>query len=164
MVNILLCELSLWRGDGEMCRWCNAAPARGGRNYCSRECMAEYADNHYYFRGRERVGEASRTDCGCRSMSPQGAYLDENMRVQYLQFKPPHRTCAACGECEQQIWLRGDKLTCNHIVPREGLAMNVAHCIHHMTNLEMLCWHDHELLNKLGNKRHLLDRVLGEEE
>jgi hypothetical protein len=94
-------------------------------------------------------------------MTPQLGYINmDTMRVEYLSFAKPHGLCAACGRCEEQLKRAGDKLTCNHIDPRMGLPMGLSHCIHHMDNLEMLCWRDHELLNKLGNQRDKLPAAI----
>jgi len=162
-VNVLHCTLSAWRGDGELCRWCNVNPPRGGERFCSLLCVADYADNHVYVRGRQKVFQASQGPCDCVSMSPQGAYLDENLRIQYLISPLPHMICAACGECEEQVARRGDRLTCNHITPRNGIPMSERDCIHHVDNLEVMCWHDHSLLNSLDQRRDLLGRYLGKD-
>lgn len=164
MVNILRCSLSPWRGDGELCRWCNTNAPRGGRNFCSRACAGEYYDNHVYGRGKQIVYEMAKGPCDCPdAMSPQGAYIDlSDMRVKYLRFKKPHVICNGCGECEEQIVARGDKLSINHIDPRNGIPGIEINCIHHMDNLEVLCWRDHEILNKLGNVRSRLDEYLAQ--
>lgn len=154
MVNVLYCELTPWRGDNEKCRWCNAP--RRNRSYCGKECMTAYLNNHYYWRGRVVVSEASRGPCNCPDpITPQLGYFDGN-HVKYLKHAKPHRLCAACGDCEEVIYARGDRLTCNHIEPRNGIKMSHADCIHHMNNLEMLCVRDHDLLNSLGNVRSRL--------
>lgn len=137
MVNVLYCLESPWRGDGALCRWCNARPPRGNRRFCSKECSQGYYDNHVYARSKMLCYEASRTPCSC-----QDYQLDTKL----------HGRCAACKRCEGELALVGDKLTCNHIDPRNGIEMTLVHCIHHVSNLEMLCWSCHEALNMRGNK------------
>lgn len=135
-VNLLKCELSAWRGAGDLCRWCNLHPPRGGRRFCSRECLDAFAMNHQYMRGRELILRWSR-DCDCAT--------------------GPHVLCNGCGECELLVNLRGDRITVNHVEPRMGIPCGEPNCIHHLENLEPLCWACHEQLNRLGNIRPQLD-------
>ena len=154
MVNMFSCSQSAWRGSNPLCRWCNENIAYYGK-FCSKACLSDYADNHYYQRGKERVlREAPR--CSHKGMSPQGAYLVD-MKVHYFQVKPPHVLCAGCGECEEEVVRRGDKITINHIIPRDGYPLHGSGCIHHLENLEPLCWRCHARLNQLGNVRERLD-------
>lgn len=137
MVNVLHCPESLWRGDGELCRWCNSARRTGKwKNFCGRTCAQEFYDNHVYGRGRERCYEASRGPCSCQDYQISTAL---------------HGRCAACDRCEGDLARAGDRLTCNHIEMRNGIPMGLVHCIHHISNLEMLCWGCHEALNMRGN-------------
>jgi len=162
-VNVLNCTVSAWRGDGALCRWCNVNPPRGGERFCSIACVKDYADNHIYVRGKERVFKKAEGPCGCRSLSRWGGYIDEGGNVRKLVSPLPHAICAACGECEEQVFQRGDKLTCNHITPRNGIPLSERDCIHHMDNLEALCWRDHDLLNRLSQRRDLLDKFLAKD-
>jgi hypothetical protein len=159
MVNLLRCDASPWRGDNELCRWCNAAPIRAANRFCSRECVQAYADNHVYARGRILTIEASKGRCDCPPpITSRLGYIADGVMKYHETW--PHPRCAACGECEGQVIDRGDTLSVNHIEPRYGIPMGRPDCIHHLTNLEVLCWHDHALLNKLGNVRSRLDDFL----
>lgn len=136
-VNLLTCTANAWRGAGDLCRWCNVETPRGGRLFCSVECTSAYELNHRYWLGREYVLVWSGRPCSCRTS--------------------PHRHCNACRECEGQIRARKDRLTVNHIEPRNGIDPSHRSCIHHLDNLEPLCWRCHEQLNRLGNVRDRLD-------
>ena len=159
MVNVLHCELSLWRGDGELCRWCNADEPRAGRRFCSRECTAAYANNHQYLRGRAIVLAWNR-GCSCDAVIPKSRFDDVRLRREVWDDQPPHVVCVACGECEAEILERGDKITVNHIIPRNGIPTTQVDCVHHLENLEPLCWRDHEVLNQIDNQRDRLEREL----
>lgn len=132
-VNLLGCTASNWRGARDMCRWCNLERPKGGRIFCSVDCKTSYELNHRYWVGREYVLLWSTGPCDCRT--------------------GPHRHCNACGECEGIIRARKDHLTVNHIQPRNGIDMSHRDCIHHLDNLEPLCWSCHDMLNRLGNVR-----------
>lgn len=138
MVNVLYCSESPWRGDGELCRWCNARRIRGAKKkFCSVECSEAYYTNHIYTRAREACYQASVGPCHCRD---------------WQLSNDAHGHCAACKRCEGQLREAGEKLTCNHIDMRNGIPMGLIHCIHHVSNLEMLCWPCHNALNMRGNK------------
>lgn len=137
MVNLLTCTASAWRGAGDLCRWCNVEEVRGGRIFCSVRCTDAYKLNHQYGIGRDYVLMWSTESCLCPSS--------------------PHRTCNACLECEGLIRKRQDRLTVNHIDPRNGIESIARDCIHHLDNLEPLCWRCHDQLNRLGNVRERLD-------
>lgn len=139
-VNLLTCTASAWRGAGDLCRWCNLEFPTAGRIFCSMDCKAAYELNHRYWLGREYVLVWYTAPCDCG--------------------RGPHRYCNGCGECEAQLRKRDDRLTVNHIEPRNGIPMSSRSCIHHLDNLEPLCWRCHEQLNKLGNTRQLLDSWL----
>lgn len=139
-VNLLTCTASAWRGAGDKCHWCNLGMPKAGRIFCSRECNEMYELNHRYWLGREYVLMWSEEACGCRG--------------------GPHRHCNGCGQCEGQVRSRQDRLTVNHIEPRNGIDMSHRSCIHHLENLEPLCWACHNMLNRLGNVRPLLTNFL----
>lgn len=143
MVNLLTCTASAWRGAGDMCRWCNLEQVRGGRIFCSMACSDAYQLNHRYWIGREYVLMWSTRPCFCP---------DDSTRMPL-----PHRSCSACLECERMIRRRGDRLTVNHVDPRNGIECSARDCIHHLDNLEPLCWRCHDKLNQLGNVRERLD-------
>jgi hypothetical protein len=153
MVNLLTCTASAWRGAGDLCRWCNVGQVRGGRIFCSVRCADAYQLNHRYWIGREYVLMWSTAPCLC-PIAPIGTSRKAFVRT----LRPlPHRTCNACLECEGRILARGDRLTVNHIEPRNGIEISARDCIHHLDNLEPLCWRCHDQLNRLGNVRERLD-------
>lgn len=137
-VNLLHCTASSWRGAGDLCRWCNVGEAHDAWRFCSTECIKLYALNHQYPRAKLHVIASHRT-CSC----PQRAGWEP----------APHVVCQGCGECEFKVLARDDKITVNHIVPRNGIALSAFDCIHHLDNLEPLCWKCHEQLNRIGNVR-----------
>lgn len=153
-MNLLACTASLWRGDGELCRWCNAEPARQ-RGFCSRECRSEMLANHVYNRAKAAVREASRGPCRHSSIktTAQGAYFDPlSSRVVLMRYPTPHARCRHCDRCEEELVSRGLELTCNHIRPRFGISTADNHCIHHQDNLEMLCSPEHGRLTMIQNR------------
>lgn len=137
MVNVLHCTLTTWRGDGELCRWCNTLPRRGGKKFCGGVCAEAYYTNHVYGRSRGVCYRNSIAPCRCKD---------------YQLSTAEHGHCAACKKCEGELELLGTRLTCNHIDPRMGIPTQLIHCIHHIENLEMLCWPCHNELNMRGNK------------
>jgi hypothetical protein len=154
MVNLLRCDASLWTGEGGACKWCGTSDtyATLGKGFCSKGCMAAFWNNHQYTRGKVVV-LAWNSICRCDEVIEAYRYDYFVMQYQLITLEPPHVVCAGCGECEAQILNRGDRLTVNHIKPRYGIPTNQINCIHHIDNLEPLCWRCHEMLNRLEQDR-----------
>lgn len=156
MVNLLRCTASVWTGERGACKWRGTSDtyATLGKGFCTKACMAAFWNNHQYTRGKVLV-YAWNSTCQCNAVVETYRYdyvLDEYRRV---ILDPPHVVCAGCGECEAEIVTRGDRLTTNHILPRYGIPTNEINCIHHIDNLEPLCWRCHEMLNRFEQDRDL---------
>lgn len=158
MVNILRCSLSKWTGERGACKWCNAKDVHAtlGKGFCSKSCMASFWNNHQYTRAKALVF-AWHATCGCRETVEKVGYDYYLLEWHSHMIEPPHVVCAACGECEAQVIERGDKMTVNHINPRYGIPTQEINCIHHVDNLEPLCWRCHEVLNKHDQDRSKLE-------
>jgi 5-methylcytosine-specific restriction endonuclease McrA len=122
-VNPLTCSLSAWTGLEGYCRWCNVEIEDGHkRRWCSGNCLESWRLQHRYFLARQFVMKLARGKCNCiRSYDEQR-----------------HVLCADCGACESVVALRGEIMTCDHIIPRNGDKSKFS-CKHHISNLQILC-------------------------
>jgi 5-methylcytosine-specific restriction endonuclease McrA len=120
-VNPLYCSLSAWNGLEGYCRWCNLFLGLR-QKWCSGNCLQQWRSQHRYYLARQITVKASRKKCLC-------------IRAEGEQR---HSSCADCGSCEAVVRLRGDEMTCDHIIPRFGDRSRFS-CNHHNDNLQLLC-------------------------
>lgn len=138
-VNLLTCSASLWRGAGDLCRWCNQGEAYASSKFCSRPCTEAYALNHQYARGRELILAWNRV-CTCDAVLTKSRYNFFERQREFWQSEPPHVVCVGCFDCEAKIIGRNDIVTVNHIDPCDGRDPFIPGCYNHLDNLEPLCW------------------------
>jgi 5-methylcytosine-specific restriction endonuclease McrA len=130
-VNPLNCVLSSWSGNDDECRWCSTELDPVQRRWCSGSCLEAWRLHHRYFLARQLVLKLSRGKCNC-------VRTDSEQR---------HSRCASCGLCESVVQLRGDQMTCDHIIPRRGDKSRFS-CKHHPDNLQILCSRCHNIKSK----------------
>lgn len=129
-VNPLHCSLSSWTGMKGYCRWCDSLiedDISHKRKWCSGKCLQLWRLHHRYFLARQFVMVLARGKCSC-------------VRAHNEQR---HVLCALCGLCEAVVRLRGEIMTCDHIVPRFGDKSKFS-CKHHLENLQILCSYCHQ--------------------
>ncbi len=126
-VNPLNCSLSSWDGNENNCRYCNSELEVNKRRWCSGECLNTWRLHHRYFLSRQRAIKLARRKCSCLRASNE----------------PRHIHCADCGLCESIIILKGNIITCDHIIPRNGNKSKFS-CLHHVDNLQILCSSCHQ--------------------
>lgn len=128
-VNPLHCSLSSWTGLEGYCRWCNEEIPDGyshKRKWCSGKCLTNWKLHHRYFLARQFVMKLARGRCSCvRALNEER-----------------HILCSQCGLCESVVRLRGEIMTCDHVIPRFGNKSKFS-CIHHVNNLQVLCSYCH---------------------
>ncbi len=133
-VNPLHCPLSLWDGDNANCRVCNCVLPEGRSRYCGGECLSYWRSEHRYFLSRQIAVSRALEECGC--------------------VAAPHSVCAMCGLCEGMFSILGRVLTVDHLEPRMGETARFG-CLHHTSNLQVLCSHCHEIKTKLDELYYL---------
>jgi 5-methylcytosine-specific restriction endonuclease McrA len=127
-VNPAHCSLSVWTGLEGCCRWCDSELDFNQKRWCSGKCLQSWRLHHRYFLARQFTMKLARGKCLCiRSKNEER-----------------HVLCAQCGLCESQIRLRGEIMTCDHIVPRFGDRSKFS-CNHHVNNLQILCSYCHDV-------------------
>ena len=130
-VNPLNCVLSSWSGNDDECRWCSVKLQEYQKRWCSGECLETWRLHHRYFLARQLAVKKSRRKCAClRDIG-----------------ETKHSHCARCGLCEARVHLRGDMMTCDHIIPRRGDKSRFS-CKHHQDNLQILCSTCHNIKSK----------------
>lgn len=134
-VNPLHCSLSVWTGLEGYCRWCDVELEPYQKRWCSGKCLEAWRLQHRYFLARQFVMKLSKGKCSCVRANSE----------------PRHVVCSHCGACEAVIALRGDILTCDHIVPRQGDKSRFS-CKHHISNLQILCSTCHDIKSKLDEQ------------
>jgi 5-methylcytosine-specific restriction endonuclease McrA len=127
-VNPLHCQLSSWNGEDTNCRWCNSSLGEFRKRWCCGSCLEAWRLQHRYFLARQLAVKLSKHKCLC--------IRSEN--------EPRHACCNICGLCESVIKLKGNILTCDHIIPRRGDRSRFS-CNHHQSNLQILCSDCHEI-------------------
>jgi len=130
-VNPLNCSLSQWSGIDDECRWCSSKLDAVQKRWCSGTCLNTWRLHHRYFLARQLALKRSRRKCMC--------HRPENGQR--------HSCCASCGRCEVVVRLRGDEITCDHIIPRRGDKSRFS-CKHHPDNLQILCSTCHNTKSK----------------
>lgn len=131
--NIQQCPQSTWRGEDGRCHWCDNPLSGRRRVWCSEKCSAAFLHEHRYSDARAQCRRRARANCSCSNVSSRAK----------------HQICALCGCCEREVGL----LECNHRVPRRG-DRSIISCLHHSTNLEMLCHKCH-----LGVTKYQMEQV-----
>jgi 5-methylcytosine-specific restriction endonuclease McrA len=127
-INPLYCSLSSWTGLEGYCRWCDKLVSHTGKQrWCSGTCLQQWRLHHRYFLARQFVMKLARGRCSCVRANSEER----------------HVLCSQCGLCESQVRLRGEQMTCDHIVPRFGDKSKFS-CKHHISNLQILCSHCHD--------------------
>ena len=127
-VNPLNCVLSSWTGADDECRWCSSLLLPEQKRWCSGKCLESWRLQHRYYLARQFVMKLARGVCNC-------------VRAHGEQR---HAICERCGLCEAVVALRGEIMTCDHIVPRFGDKARFS-CKHHLENLQILCSYCHDV-------------------
>src|SRR4051812_16712493 len=130
-VNPLHCELSSWSGCNDNCRYCNGQLEPNQKRWCSGTCLNTWRLHHRYFLARQLAIKKSKRKCACKR----------------AKGEPRHSSCAACGACEAVVQLRGEIITCDHIIPRRGDKARFS-CKNHPDNLQILCSYCHNVKSK----------------
>jgi 5-methylcytosine-specific restriction endonuclease McrA len=128
-VNPFYCSLSVWTGLEGFCRWCDKEIddcLSTKRKWCSGNCLQQWRQQHRYFLARQVIMKSARGKCLCKRMPNEQRHI----------------VCANCKSCESQVRLRGDIMTCDHVVPRFGDKSKFS-CNHHVNNLQVLCSNCH---------------------
>lgn len=144
MIDLMQCELSEWHGDKRRCNFCDTPLSGRRRSWCSRECYQEFTRTHHYGTSRTRCLIAARAKCGCPEVAFIARVIDKETGGYKHRRRTKHSVCAKCRKCSVEV----GPLECDHITPRLGNKDSYS-CLHHPTNLRMLCHSCHAEVTQL---------------